>query len=210
MKTENLIRALSADAARPVVGIRTQIGGALALGSALSLILFCLLLKPRVDLAAAIHGHPFQLKALVVLTIAITAAGLLAAVARPLRALTLRRLALAPTLLAIAVIVELLSVPPGDWVSRASGPNVTHCLACIPVLSLPPALCLFFAMRHGAPANTSLAGAIAGLAAGGVGASFYALACPEDSPLFVALWYSLAIGAVTLLGAIAGRRWLRW
>jgi len=210
MNTENLIRVLTADAARPVIGIRRLLGGALGVGAAVSLVLFRLLLKPRPDLAQAMHGEPFLSKAVIVLLLAITAGGLLASVARPLPAPTLRRLALAPMLLAIAVVVELASIPPGAWLSRVSGPNVLHCLASIPVLSLPPAFCLFLAMRRGAPASTSLAGAIAGLAAAGVGASFYALACPEDSPLFVALWYSLAIGLVTLLGSLAGRRWLRW
>jgi hypothetical protein len=210
MKTENLIRALAADAARPVVGIRTQLGVALAVGTAASMVLFRLLLKPRPDLADAIHGRPFLLKATIVLLLAVTTGGLLASVARPLPAPTLRRLAFAPLLLATAVIVELVSVPAGGWLSRVDGPNVLHCLGSIPLLSLPPALCLFFAMRRGAPASTALAGAIAGLAAAAVGASLYALACPEDSPLFIALWYSLAIGAVTALGSFAGRRWLRW
>ncbi|HUI21148.1 MAG TPA: NrsF family protein, partial [Methylocella sp.] len=56
----------------------------------------------------------------------------------------------------------------------------------------------------------ALAGAAAGLLAGAIGAAFYATHCPDDSPLFVATWYTLAIAFVTAIGAIAGARLLRW
>jgi hypothetical protein len=46
--------------------------------------------------------------------------------------------------------------------------------------------------------------------AGGVGATLYALHCTDDSPFFVAAWYSSAIAIVTLIGYATGRRWLRW
>jgi hypothetical protein len=55
-----------------------------------------------------------------------------------------------------------------------------------------------------------MTGAVAGLFAGALGAVLYATHCPDDSPLFVAVWYGLAIAAVALIGALAGRRLLRW
>jgi hypothetical protein len=113
-------------------------------------------------------------------------------------------------LLLAGVLLELLTLPPESWAAGVLGRNVSHCLACIPLLSLAPASCLLLALRHGAPARPGLAGAVSGLAAGGLGASLYALACPEDSPLFVAAWYSLAIALVTGVCFFAGRRWLRW
>ena len=48
------------------------------------------------------------------------------------------------------------------------------------------------------------------IAAGGLGASLYAIFCPVDNALFVAGWYSLAIGAVTMACSCLGQRWLRW
>jgi hypothetical protein len=51
---------------------------------------------------------------------------------------------------------------------------------------------------------------VAGLIAGGLAAALYATHCTDDSPLFVATWYSIAIGAVAVLGALLGRRLLRW
>jgi hypothetical protein len=88
--------------------------------------------------------------------------------------------------------------------------NASHCLALIPLFSALPAAFLLWALRRAAPARPGLAGTVAGLTAGGLGASLYAISCPVDSPLFVATWYSLAIGAVTAVCYLVGRRWLRW
>jgi hypothetical protein len=210
MNTESLLRALVADAARPVADIRVAIFTAFAAGTAMSLTLFGLLFHPRADIAMAIHDHAFLLKLLLICLLGLTAAGLLAAVARPLPPRGLRRLAIAPLLLALAIAAELATISPADWPARALGRNALHCLGSIPLLSLPPAACLFFALRRGAPASAWLAGAVTALASGAIGASLYALTCPDDSPLFIGLWYSMAIGAITWLGGVAGRRWLRW
>jgi hypothetical protein len=210
MKTEALLRALAADAARPVVDIRLAIAVALAIGVALSLTLFGLVFRPRPDIGMAIHAHSFLLKLALMAILTLTTTGLLPVVARPLPPFGLARLMIAPLMLAVAVVVELNSFSPSDWAARALGRNALHCLGSIPLLSLPPAGCLFFALRRGAPASASLAGAVAALVSAAIGASLYALTCPDDSPLFVALWYSLAIGSITWLGAVVGRRWLRW
>ena len=55
-----------------------------------------------------------------------------------------------------------------------------------------------------------LAGAVCGLVAAGIAATFYALHCDDDSPLFVAVWYTLGIGIVTTMSAVIGGRVLRW
>jgi hypothetical protein len=51
---------------------------------------------------------------------------------------------------------------------------------------------------------------IAGLAAAGISATFYASSGDEDSPLFVLLWYPIAVAIVALAGYLLGRRLLRW
>ena len=56
----------------------------------------------------------------------------------------------------------------------------------------------------------AFAGFCAGLLAGGIAATFYAANCTDDSPLFVATWYPLAIGLLALLGAVLGGRFARW
>lgn len=62
------------------------------------------------------------------------------------------------------------------------------------------------ALRHGAPSRPRLAGALAGLVAGGIGATFYATHCIDDSPLFVAVWYRAGIAIMAALGSVAGRQ----
>jgi hypothetical protein len=65
-------------------------------------------------------------------------------------------------------------------------------------------------MRQGAPERPARAGALAGLAAAALAATLYASNCTDDSPLFVALWYSLAALIVMAAGALVGGRLLRW
>ena len=117
---------------------------------------------------------------------------------------------LVPLLVAGAVIAELIAVPSPRWETQLFGVHWLACLALIPLFSLPPLAGLLFALKHAAPRHAGLAGAVAGLAAGGIAASIYVLHCPDDSPFFVAAWYTLAIGLVSLLGYLVGRRWLKW
>lgn len=90
------------------------------------------------------------------------------------------------------------------------GLNPLFCLVFLPVLSLAPLAGLLWALRKGAPENPTRAGAAAGLAAGAIAAAVYAWHCPDDSPLFLATWYTIAIALVTGAGALLGRHLLRW
>ena len=65
-------------------------------------------------------------------------------------------------------------------------------------------------MKGLAPTRLSLAGAAAGLLAGGVGAAIYALHCDEMGAPFLALWYVLGMLMPATLGALIGRHVLRW
>ena len=76
--------------------------------------------------------------------------------------------------------------------------------------TLPLLAALLFGLSYGAPTRPTLAGAGAGLLSGAVAASIYISHCPDDSPLFVAAWFTLAILISTGIGAIAGNRLLRW
>ncbi|NLS18625.1 DUF1109 family protein [Rhizobium sp. P40RR-XXII] len=118
---------------------------------------------------------------------------------------------LVPLALAIgAAVFELSVMPPETWGIRMIGHNSRLCLTIIPLLSIGPLACFLLALRHGAPAKPAFAGAVAGLASAGIAATFYAANCNDDSPLFVLLWYPIAICVVTAAGALAGCRLLRW
>lgn len=211
MRTDELIRALAADGARPVVPIERWLTGALLAGIALSAGLFLAALHARPDIALAVYTPAFCFKVVITLSLAATAAFVLSDAARPMPRIRWRgALLLAPVLLVAGVAFELVTVPAHSWSTRLLGHNATHCLSLIPLLAIAPAACLLAALRRGAPARPALAGGIAGLLAGAVGATLYALTCPDDSALFVATWYSIAIVAVTAASAYLGSRILRW
>ena len=62
----------------------------------------------------------------------------------------------------------------------------------------------------GRSTRQALAARSPALASGATAAAVFAIHCTEDSPLFYAVWYALAILIVTGLGAALGRRVLRW
>jgi hypothetical protein len=211
MKTEELIRALAADGSQPVRPIGHTLWRALATGALLSTALFLLLLHPRLDIGRAISTVRFDFKLLVVACLAVASAIFLSYVALPASSARQRWLLyLAPVLLAGGVVIELATTPAASWSERLIGHNAVHCLSLIPLLALPSLACLFFALRRAAPLRPPLAGATAGLMSGGVGGVLYALTCPDDSPLFVATWYTIAIGMLATGSAFGGGRWLRW
>ena len=211
MKTDELIRLLSQDAP-----VRMPLGRvlwlALAAGIAISAAVLLSTVGLRHDLTTAIETGRVAFKIGVTLVLAVVAFGLVARIGRPgvpLKPSAL--LLLLPLGLMVAAVgVELLVVPKDAWVARLIGRNAAFCLFFIPLLSLAPLAGFLAGLRQGAPESPGLAGAAAGLAAGAIGAALYAWHCPDDSPLFAAAWYTLAISFVIAAGYASGRRWLRW
>jgi len=211
MKTEELIRVLAADASRPVTPAITALWRALGVGVFASTALLLLFLHPRADLARAIFTLQFDFKLAFAALVAVAAVLFLRETSRPFVPERWRwPLVLGPIFLLTGVVLELWRQPVTAWGGLLIGHNAVHCLSLIPFLSLPLAVCLLVALRHAAPAKPVVAGATAGLAAGAVGSMLYALTCPDDSPLFVASWYSIAIAVVTSGAAWLGSRLLRW
>lgn len=212
MRTDDLVHALVADHHAAQTSIGRQLALAIAIGFAISAAAFWVTLGPRPDIEAAALTVRFDLKIMEALLLAATAVALVLRLAQPGAGTSLQKvvLAAAPALLAITVIAELLVVPADQWQAKLVGSNSLVCLTAIPLLSLPLLAALLLALRHGAPTSRGAAGAAAGLVAGGLAAALYAMQCTDDSPLFVATWYSIAIGVVTVFGAVLGRRLLRW
>jgi hypothetical protein len=90
------------------------------------------------------------------------------------------------------------------------GSNSRVCMTAIPLLSLPLLAAALVGLRHGAPSRPGLAGALAGMLSAGLAATLYAAQCTDDSPLFVATWYTVATAMVAAIGALAGSRLLRF
>ena len=212
MKTSELINLLVADRAQTAFRPVYAVAIAVALGAVVSGLLLMASLGVRPDFATAVLSLRFLVKWATVLILAAGAIGLVIRLSHP-EANPGRlkwALALGPLVLALAVTVELAITPPSRWEAQMFGVHWLACLALIPLFSIPPLAGLLFALRHAAPGNAGLTGGIAGLAAGSIAASVYVLHCPDDSPLFLAAWYTIAISLVTLVGFLTGRRWLRW
>lgn len=212
MKTEDLIGALVADLTASTVPFRQALAGAVALGTIIAAGVLLSSIGIRPDIGRAIESARFLLKFAVTLSLVAAAIGSLTRLAVP--GVATGRWAwawlAAPLMLATAVVVELVALPGSAWWPSLVGSNARACLALIPLLSIGPLACILFALRQGAPTQPGLTGAVAGFLSGGVAATLYASHCADDSPLFVATWYSLAISAVALVGYCLGSRCLRW
>jgi len=88
--------------------------------------------------------------------------------------------------------------------------SVPICFLAIVGASVPALFILLWVIRRAVVTRPVLAGAAAGLLAGALGAVAYAIACKNDGAAFVLIWYGLAIGTVSFLGALVGQRYLRW
>lgn len=211
MKTEKLINLLAEDS-RVRMPLGRITAAALVAGIAISAVLLLATVGLRRDIAVAIYDQRVIFKIVVTILLAAAASGLLFAIGRPGVALRTRVLAilLPLALVAAAVAVEISVIPAGSWKVRMIGNNARFCLMFIPVLALGPLTAFIVALRHGAPDSPGLAGAAAGLTAGAIASATYAWHCADDSPLFVATWYTIAVAVVTGAGYLAGRRYLRW
>jgi hypothetical protein len=212
MDTDHLIRTLAADQdwrSRPA-GAWLMVG--LILAGALSSTIFMMTMHMRPDIMQAMHNPFFDLKFVVTLSLAVPAIIVGLRLARPAAPLGWRGwLLLLPVVVLAGGIAADVSIPQRlSWTTRLVGSNSRICLTAIPSLSLPMLAAALVALRHGATTRPALAGAAAGLLSAGLAATLYASHCTDDSPLFVATWYTIATTVVTALGAIAGSRLLRF
>ncbi|MEW6449108.1 MAG: DUF1109 domain-containing protein [Pseudomonadota bacterium] len=104
----------------------------------------------------------------------------------------------------------LAAAPHGSWDRMLIGDRWLECLISIPTIAIVPFAAVVWTVRRMAPTDLTRAGALAGLVAGGISATAYALHCTDDSLPFVALWYGGTIVFCTLAGAKLGPRLLRW
>jgi len=212
MKTDDLLEAIVADGARRPAPIPARLAGALALGGLAAGALLLASIGVRPDIGSALQTWRFVAKIAILLACLAAALWASAQLARPDadRRRVLAALLVPVAALAAAVAWELATTSAETWQARAIGTNSRLCLTAVTLLAVAPLVLLLAALRAGAPRSPAIAGAVAGLLAGSVGAVLYGLHCFDDSPLFVALWYSPAIALVALAGALAGSRALRW
>ena len=212
METDQLIRTLAADSAHRTRPVGLVLALALLSAAPVSLAMFLAILGVRPDVMIAMHNPFFDLKFAVTLALAISAIAMSLHLSRPEASLRGSAwLLLIPVGLLVAGIAGEMMMPQLlPMMTRLIGSNSKVCLAAIPAMSLPLLAAALVGLRHGAPARPAVAGAIAGLLSAGLAATLYAAHCTDDSPLFVATWYTLATALVTAIGALAGSKMLRF
>lgn len=212
MDTDRLIHTLAADNAHRERPVALVLAMALLAAAPFSLAMFFMELGVRPDVMTAMRDPFFDLKFLVTLALALPATLIAVHLSRPeVSTRGWAWLLLLPVgLLGIGIAGEMMMPQRLPMMTRLVGSNSRTCLTAIPLLSLPLLAAALIGLRHGAPARPAVAGAFAGLLSAGLAATLYAAHCTDDSPLFVATWYTLAIAFVTAIGALAGTRVLRF
>jgi len=212
METDQLIRTLAADNAHRARPVSLVLALALLAAAPVSVAMFFAGFGFRPDIMTAMHNPFFDFKFVVTLALAISAIAISLHLSRPEASLRgWAWLLLIPIGLLVAGIGAEMMMPQRlPMMTRLMGNNAWICLTAIPLMSLPLLAAALVGLRHGAPTRPAIAGAIAGLLSAGLAATLYASHCTDDSPLFVATWYTIAAALVTALGALAGPRVLRF
>jgi hypothetical protein len=212
MDTDRLIQTLAADNDTHDRPVGVVLAKALLIALPVSAAMLLATLGIRPDFMIAMHNPFFDLKFVVTLALALPAIAISLHLSRP--EASLRRwawLLLLPVgILALGISGEMMLPQRLPMMTRLIGSNSRVCLTAIPAFSLPLLAAALFGLRHGAPARPAIAGALAGLLSAGLAATLYAAHCNDDSPLFVATWYTLATALVTAIGALAGAKLLRF
>jgi hypothetical protein len=211
--SEDLVERLVKDL-RPVspgVVVR-RLGLGIVAGAVVSALLTVVLLGARPDMGQAVGAPMFWMKFAYTALIAVLALWACERLARPVGAAQGRIPWLLAPLMAMAVLAvwRLTQTAPDARAAMVMGHSAGLCPWFIFALSLPPLAGLIWAMRGLAATRLRLAGILVGLAAGGAGATAYALHCDEMAAPFLATWYTLGVLSVGALGGILGPRVLRW
>jgi hypothetical protein len=211
MKTDSFIAFLAKGAQlepKPAITPRLWVAASLGLLVSLVIIVTFIGLLPKAAFATASPWVKLTYTFLLVAAASHLTAGLsqpLAHLARPLKRLWI-------------VLVAMLGVgawtlyqtPSPDRLDHLLGQTWLVCPWTVLLISLPSLVVIQRTLRAFAPTQLREAGFACGLLAGALGATAYALACPEDSPAFVAIWYTLGILMTGVVGAFSSRWLMRW
>jgi hypothetical protein len=212
MKTDELIASLSADLPKVAPGaVPRRVALGLGLGALASAAVMLAWLGPRPDLAQAMLTPMFWMKLAYAAATGLILAVVLARLARPAaRPGVLAAVAAGPfTVVALMALARIAQAPPETRQALLMGHTSMLCPWRIAAIGLPVLAGAVWAVRGLAPTRLTLAGLVAGGCAGSLGAAVYAVACDETSAPFLAIWYTLGMVLLAILGAAASRL-LRW
>jgi hypothetical protein len=213
MKTDDLIAMLSTNVERvDHRQVARTVRAAVAVGAAAALAAMLLTLGVRADLYASGAVIFVLMKFLFTMGIIVPTSIYLTKLVRPGGE---RKTSIAVMVIPFAGIMLLAAIslafaPSSHWNRMIMGDQWLECLLSIPLIAIVPFAAIIWAVRRTAPTDLVRTGALAGLVAGSLSATGYALHCMDDSLPFVALWYGGTIALCTVAGATLGPRLLRW
>jgi hypothetical protein len=213
MKTEDLISMLSTNV--EVVDHRRvgrNIAMAVATGAAVAVATVFFVLGPRAGLSMAGTFVPSLLKVAFTLIILVPASIYLIRLTRPggERRSSVALVTLPFIAVMLLVALSLGFAPGSHWKATILSDEWLECLISIPLIAVVPFAVIIWAVRQMAPTDLARTGAFAGLVAGCLSATGYALHCADDSVPFFAMWYGGTIALCTYVGWKLGPKLLRW
>ena len=213
MKTEELISMLSTNV--EVVDHRRvgrNIGMAVAAGAAVAVATVFFVLGPRANLTAVGTFIPALLKVAFTIIVLVPASVYLIRLTRPggERRSSVALVALPFIAVMLLVTAGLVFTPGSHWKATILSDEWLECVISIPLIAIVPFSVIIWAVRQMAPTDLARTGAFAGMVAGCLSATGYALHCADDSVPFFAVWYIGTIALCTYAGWKLGSKLLRW
>lgn len=213
MLNEHLVEQLAGELTpvRPRSLGREVLVLALVLAAEVALVLLAGLMRPDMPMAMGLSSFWWKLASLGVIALVGVAVALasLDPVASPRRGLRVLLGVIAASLV-VGWIINAHGVGCSHLAARLDWRNGVQCVAKMVALSVPAIVGLGMLMRRGAATDTAGTALAVGIAAAAWGAFVFVLACPFDDPLYVAVWYLVGCGLVTLFARLALPRLTRW
>ncbi|MDE1157226.1 MAG: NrsF family protein [Neorhizobium sp.] len=212
-KTDDMIERLVGELKPvPATALQRLLVCAMLPGLVLSAAFIFFLHGPRPDLTAAMATPAFWVKSVYPLILALVGISGLMVVARPgglPRGTCIGWLAIYLALVTSG-LWQLGTASDARYPLLIFGRSWWICPIIIMASALPVFVANFWFLRRAAPTHIRLAGFVAGLTAGAVGAWTYSWGCMETGLPFVAIWYTLGIVLCGVAGALCARPLLRW
>jgi hypothetical protein len=213
MRTDDLIDMLARGETSTVPNATSRrFSAAIALGLLATGTIMAFLYGMRTDIASAVETPIFWGKLILPALAASASAYMASRLARPGA-----RVGTAPMVLVLLFLAMwalgaavLFDAPRNERSDLLFGDSWLYCLVTISLLSIPTLITAMWAMKGLSPTRLRLAGGAAGLLAGSVSATVYALHCPEVGVPFLVTWYVLGMLVPAALGGAIGPYALRW
>lgn len=211
MNTDQLVDMLARNAGpAPRTTALTRLIPAMLFGGLCSMLLSWWLIEPLP--IEIFYSNATAIKLSYAALLAVAACWLTARLARPIAHVTGARRWVVGTIafMMLAAVLILTLTPANQRLEAIFGNTWLTCPWTLMSFSLPALAAILWAVRGLAPTQLAGAGGACGLLAGALGAMGYALVCPEQSSVFIAIWYTLGILLTAWIGRILGPIVLRW